>query len=162
MAVSNLAQFAKSLREEVEQVATLQVGQVLKMAARDLLYTAMRLTPVNTGSVVANYRFYAGNVEAEGKVPPIDNGPPGPTNQMPLGSEPRRRPNEELSIEAFEKMSFSLPIVYTFVNNDPDAAGVESGIFPPPPYRVRSSAMVARAAALVRAKMEAGAYNVAS
>jgi hypothetical protein len=114
-------------------------------------------TPVWSGSAVANYRWSIG-IPDYGYVEPIDNGPPGPTNSMPLGTEPRRRPNEELAYESLEALTFSDPYrVFWLNNNDPDIFGIEFGSLPPPPLTIRNpQGMIGLSLEFVYAKLQAG------
>ena len=114
-------------------------------------------TPVWSGSAVANYRWSIGLPDLT-FVDPIDNGPPGPTNTMPLGMEPRRKPNEEVAYETLEALTFSDPFkVFWLNNNDPEIMDIEFGKAPPPPLVIRNpQGMIGLSLEFVHAKLQAG------
>ena len=97
------------------------------------------LTPVNTGQAVRNYIWSVGlpsSVVHEA----IDNGPPGPTNSMALGTEPRRSVNEAAAAESLGSLNLlanPFQTVY-LTNNSPDIQGLELGLLPGPPLKSRS------------------------
>ncbi len=99
------------------------------------------VTPVNTGQAVRNYCWSRGvpNMETYAA---IDNGPPGPTNSMPLGSEPRRAPNEAAAFATLLALDIGGNPFGSFYlsNNSPDIQGLELGIYPGPPLKSRSPA----------------------
>jgi hypothetical protein len=89
-------------------------------------------TPVWSGSAIANYRWSVGTM-AYGYVTPIDNGPPGHTNTMPLGVEPRRGPNQAIADTSFAAVLASLSNPYQAFylnNNDGDIMDLELGLIP--------------------------------
>lgn len=97
------------------------------------------VTPVNTGQAVRNYCWSRGVPTME-TYDAIDNGPPGPTNSMVLGSEPRRAPNEAaafITLLALDVVSNPFGAFY-LANNSPDIEGLELGIYPGPPLKSRS------------------------
>lgn len=97
------------------------------------------LTPVNTGQAVRNYIWSRGSPSTT-VYRAIDNGPTGNTNAMPLGSEPRRAPNEAAAAQSLGNLGIKAnPFGTIFLtNNAPDIAGLELGILPGPPFRSRS------------------------
>jgi hypothetical protein len=97
------------------------------------------VTPVNTGQAVRNYCWTRGVANME-TYAAIDNGPPGPTNSMALGSEPRRAPNEAAAFETLLALDVgSNPFdAFYLANNSPDIEGLELGIYPGPPLKSRS------------------------
>ena len=96
------------------------------------------LTPVNTGQAVRNY-IWTMNSPFRGVLDPIDNGPPGPTNSMALGTEPRRGPNEAAAAESLGNINMRDPFgVIYLTNTSPDIVGLELGLLPGPPLKSRS------------------------
>lgn len=96
------------------------------------------VTPVNTGQAVRNYIWTMGS-PFMGVLDAIDNGPPGPTNSMALGSEPRRGPNEAAAAESLSSINVGNPFgVIYLTNNAPDIEGLEMGLLPGPPLKSRS------------------------
>lgn len=88
------------------------------------------LTPVWSGQAVANYIWTTGQPHT-GVEEPIDNGPPGPTNSMPLGTEPRRAPNEAAAAQSLDSINFGNPFqTFILTNNSPDIQGLELGRLP--------------------------------
>lgn len=97
------------------------------------------VTPVNTGQAVRNYCWSRGVANME-TYEAIDNGPPGPTNSMALGAEPRRAPNEAAAFATMLALDIGGNPFGTFylANNSPDIEGLELGIYPGPPLKSRS------------------------
>lgn len=92
-------------------------------------------TPVWSGSAIANYHWSIGTM-AYGYINPVDNGPPGHTNQMPLGVEPRRAPNQAIADASFAAVLASLANPYQAFylnNNDGDIMDLEYGRIPSGP-----------------------------
>ena len=88
-------------------------------------------TPVYTGQTVRNYIWQEGEGYSGPPLPAIDNGPEGFTNSMPLGTEPRRRPNEDAATKTVTSLNFSDPYKkYTVVNSSPAILGLEMGELP--------------------------------
>jgi len=97
------------------------------------------LTPVNTGQAVRNYIWSINNPNPV-VYQAINNGDPGRTNQMALGTEPRRGVNEAAAAESMNTlglMSNPFGVIY-LTNNSPDIVGLEMGILPGPPFKSRS------------------------
>jgi len=96
------------------------------------------LTPVNTGEVVRNYIWTMG-APFSGHFDAIDNGPPGPTNSMALGSEPRRGPNEAAAAQSLSNLDLANPFGMIYLtNNAENIQGLEAGALPGPPLKSRS------------------------
>ncbi len=97
------------------------------------------LTPVNTGQAVRNY-IWSRNVPNSVVYDAIDNGPPGHTNTMALGTEPRRSINEAAASDSLGSLGIAsdpFGVIY-LSNNSPDIEGLELGILPGPPFKSRS------------------------
>lgn len=97
------------------------------------------LTPVNTGQSVRNYIWSIGSPSSIVH-DAIDNGPPGPTNSMALGTEPRRGVNEAAAAESLASLNLLANPFETIylTNNAPEIEGLELGILPGPPLKSRS------------------------
>lgn len=97
------------------------------------------LTPVNTGQAVRNY-IWSRNQPNSVVYDAIDNGPTGRTNQMALGTEPRRAVNEDAAAQSLSSLGLTADpfgVIY-LTNNSPDIVGLEMGILPGPPFKSRS------------------------
>lgn len=113
-------------------------GRRLKEIVEEIDPMIKALTPVNTGQAVRNYIWTTG---APNPIvfDAIDNGPPGHTNSMSLGSEPRRGPNEDAAHATLLALNFSNPFQTFYLTNlSPDIGGLELGILPGPPFKSRS------------------------
>lgn len=89
-------------------------------------------TPVWSGRAVRNYLWSTGSPDTR-SFEPIDNGPPGPTNSMPLGVEPRRATNEDAARETLMALDFTNPFqTFILTNNADDIEGLEFGLLPTP------------------------------
>lgn len=154
--VTNKKAFLDTLRAAEGEMKRKFAWRVMNVV-HTLHHEIVALTPVWSGSAVANYQWSAGLPRFE-LIEPIDNGPPGHTNEMPLGTEPRREPNEALSLESLEALSFANPYqVFWLSNNDPDIMGIEIGTKPPPPLQIRNpQGMIAVSLEYVYAKLQAG------
>lgn len=114
-------------------------AQNLDNLVRDIDTHIKALTPVNTGQAVRNYIWTIGSPNSI-VYDAIDNGPPGPTNNMSLGSEPRRGPNEAAAERSLGSLGLiANPFGQIFLTNlSPDIQGLEYGLLPGPPLRSRS------------------------
>lgn len=148
--VKNRSRFIQGMHDYPEAAKRMVVVRMWEIS-NTLETMILAKTPVHTGSVIANFQWSVGS-SFLGVIPAINNGPTGATNKMPLGSEPRRAPNAEVSKMSLQNMKFKMGDVVYLTNNDPDYHEVEAGVFPPPPFRVRSSAMASLAIAFVKAK----------
>lgn len=115
------------------------------------------ITPVNTGQAVRNY-IWTRDAPNSIVYDAIDNGDPGRTNAMALGSEPRRPPNEAAAYETLAGLNIGTnPFGAIYLTNlSPDIEGLELGIYPGPPLKSRSpQGMFGITAAYVKTKIEA-------
>lgn len=107
-----------------------RLGAGIKEVCFEIDETIKAHTPVNTGKAVRNYIWSVGT-PSRVVYDPIDNGPPGPTNSMALGTEPRRGPNEDASRETLLALDFSNPFQsFILSNNADDIEGLEYGELP--------------------------------
>jgi hypothetical protein len=114
-------------------------AQNIEQLVHEIDHHIKALTPVNTGQAVRNYIWSVGNPNSL-VFDAIDNGPPGRTNQMALGTEPRRAVNEDAaadSLNSLNLMGNPFGVIY-LTNNSPDIVGLEMGILPGPPFKSRS------------------------
>lgn len=120
---------------DLERKFTQNLGQLIE----DIDDHIKSLTPVNTGQAVRNYIWSVGAPNAM-VFDAIDNGPPGPTNNMALGSEPRRGVNEEAAGRSLTTLNLQQnPFAQIYLTNlSPDIEGLEFGLLPGPPLRSRS------------------------
>ena len=135
--VSNLDEFLKGFKEKPKEIE-----QIFSMTIRDICHvlhhSITELTPVNTGQTLANYQWSIGT-PFSGLVEAMGSGDPGPTNQMPLGIEPRRPENQAVADASLNALNFSKPYQdFILVNNNPAWGGLEDGEYPEFPFRQRS------------------------
>jgi hypothetical protein len=154
--VRNMQAFKASLAA-AEAAMKARFAQRVKDVVYTLHYEIVDRTPVWSGAIMANYQWSDGFPFSD-TLEPIDNGPPGHTNEMPIGVEPRRAPNQALADASLHHLNFDNPFrVYYLNNNDPDIGGVEAGVLPPPPLVIRAAqGMIGVSLELVRAKLAAG------
>ncbi len=115
-----------------------RIAQNISNLIHDIDGFIKSVTPVNTGQAVRNYIWTMGSPFA-GTLDAIDNGPPGPTNSMALGAEPRRAVNEAAAAESLSSINMRDPFgVIYLTNNSPDIVGLEMGLLPGPPLKSRS------------------------
>ncbi len=147
--IPNLDEVMKAALKDIdalEKRMTYNIQQVLLDTDRHL----KALTPVNTGQAVRNYIWTVG-VPNQIVYEAIDNGPPGPTNSMALGVEPRRGVNESAAFESLLALDVANPFQHFICsNNSPDIEGLELGTLPGPPLSSRSpSGMFGQVAAYI-------------
>jgi hypothetical protein len=114
-------------------------AQNIDNLVRDIDNHIKALTPVNTGQAVRNYIWTRNNPNSV-VYSAIDNGPTGQTNQMALGTEPRRGVNEDAAASSLSSLGVvadPFGVIY-LTNNSPDIVGLEMGILPGPPFKSRS------------------------
>jgi len=116
-------------------------------------------TPVWQGETIANYQWSI-DVPMATKVGFVSSpADPGPTNTMPLGTEPRRAPNEAIANASFASISFkgSFGRVIYVTNNAEQWGGLEAGGLPLAPLRQRSpQGMAGVVMQEVKSRLEAG------
>ena len=124
--------------ESIEKLER-KFAQNIDNLVRDIDHHIKALTPVNTGQAVRNYIWTRNNPNSV-VYSAIDNGPTGKTNQMALGSEPRRGVNEDAAASSMDALGIiGNPFgVIHLTNNSPDIVGLEMGILPGPPFKSRS------------------------
>ena len=127
--VKNRREVEQRVRKSMASFAK-RLGQGIEDICEEIDETIKAHTPVNTGSAVRNYIWSVGTPSSV-VYDAINNGPPGPTNSMPLGAEPRRDVNERAARESLVALDFQNPFqTFILVNNDPDIAGLEYGLLP--------------------------------
>ncbi len=141
MAGAKLEGREKAYAEAMASIEALEkkFAQNITALVQDIDDHIKSLTPVNTGQAVRNYIWTRGVPNAV-VFDAIDNGPPGPTNSMALGTEPRRGVNEAAaagSIGSLGTTGNPFGVIY-LTNNSPDIVGLEMGILPGPPFKSRS------------------------
>lgn len=151
-------------KDAARQAALASIEQLERNFAKNIALIAeatdhyiKALTPVNTGQAVRNY-IWTRNEPNTVVYEAINNGPPGHTNRMALGSEPRRKPNEAASHETLLGLGLSAnPFGMIYLTNlSPDIEGLELGLLPGPPLRSRSpNGMFGVTSAFVKALIEA-------
>lgn len=130
-AIKNRQEIERKVRASMGKFQK-RLGQGIQDVCHEIDDTIKAGTPVWSGLAVRNYLWSTGTARGE-VLPAIDNGPPGPTNSMPLGTEPRRDVNESASRETLLGVDFTNPFqAFILVNNAPDIAGLEYGLLPTP------------------------------
>lgn len=102
--------------------------------------TLMSKTPVNEGTTVRNY-ILTMNTPSSTVYSPIESGPVGQTNNLPLGVEPRRDANERAAESSLSNLKIdpANPFVKIYISNNSDSvAGLELGLLPGDPFISRS------------------------
>lgn len=144
MPLVGLTQMQKQLEDEVAALEA-QGATELKRGVNVCVETLMATTPVWTGETVANYHTVVGRA-ATGSHRPADEsaGDPGPTNKMPLGSEPRRPANEAIARAEMQGVinSIDKKLVDVTISNSVDDSKwdmIDNGAAPggPPGYPLR-------------------------
>lgn len=87
-------------------------------------------TPVWMGDTVANWRWSVGSPDETVERSPA-SGPPGETNSMPLGVEPRRAASEAVAKRSMTAiLSINTPEVLYLTNATDSVLGIEYGFLP--------------------------------
>lgn len=137
----------------IEAKITKRIEAVVRTVEASLLAK----TPVWQGTSVRNF-IWAQNAEPAGPFAPIDNGPTGATNSMPLGTEPRRPPNEAESQRTVEALAFKRPWGRYVMSNKAEGIGeLEAGQFPTSERSRAPQGFFDLTVELVLAKLSSGA-----
>ena len=133
-----LQQLAKLYPEFEEEAGEYEREFVIALNKRILA-----LTPVWEGDSIANYVWSVGSPLLSHR-DPIGSGPPGHTNQMSLGEEPRRPANEALVRESLATvLAAKLPADIYMTNSAEGIVDLEYGQRPTPQTsRVSGAGMV--------------------
>lgn len=120
--------------------------KVVRPLVRNLVFTAhMSITDrtaVWSGRSLRNWVWTTGAPNGQ-TFDEIDNGDPGPTNSMPLGTEPRRGPNQAESDATRDQLSFRNPFQqFWFSNNAENIIELEYGELPTPSSARQKAGMV--------------------
>ncbi len=147
--ISNKAAFIKHVQAAAPALDA-KMTHIMQWTIETMHHSVLSMTPVWSGSAVANYQWSVGVINT-GLVNLVDNGPPGPTNSMPLGPEPRRQPNEALADASHDALIFVNPYqTFWLNNNDPDIIGLEYGLLPDPARSRSRQGMVYHSLELAR------------
>lgn len=137
---SNSTQFIKDL-DAYFPAFKVKFAKRLDAVARYTHKTLMSKTPVHEGTTVRNYILTMNTPYTGGELSPIGTQPPGQTNNLPLGSEPRRSANEAAAAESLNSLAIRdiNPFVKIYISNNSDSVGgLELGELPGEPYKSRS------------------------
>lgn len=120
--------------------------KVMRPLVQNLVFTAHTSitdrTAVWSGRSLRNWIWTTGTPNGQ-TFDEIDNGDPGPTNSMALGSEPRRPPNQAESDASLEALSFRNPFQqFWFANNAENIIELEYGELPTPSKARQKAGMV--------------------
>lgn len=100
-------------------------------------------TPVWTGESLRNWVWSTAEPNTAPPQPALGSMPPGPTNSMALGAEPRRPVNQAAVDASFAKLNLRNPYQqFWFSNNSPDIIDLEYGKLPTPGTSRSSKGMV--------------------
>lgn len=112
-----------------------QAVEETRQAARVVVQELFEATPVWSGQTVRNYSFGVGSPPSGGTRAAIGSGPPGDTNSMPIGSEPRRPANEAAVMSELNAVLGFRKLTDLFISNTVSASKwnlLESGVAPAP------------------------------
>lgn len=127
--MTGAAQMIAALNKQLKMPETL-IRKKVKELIHYAHYNITERTPVWSGQSLRNW-VWSMDQASTTTLEAIDNGPPGPTNSMPLGSEPRRPPNQASSDATFMALSYNNPFRnYILTNNAPDIIKLEYGQLP--------------------------------
>lgn len=146
------SQFLRSIDKFEKQIDKKYRAFLIKFAVR-LNDKLLANTPVWEGTVIRNWRWSV-SAPARGVLPPEGDAiPPGPTNTMAIGAEPRRAANVSAQKEDFTRFLGQLAtaprIDNIFLrNNAPHALELEYGQLPSPSRSRTPSGGVLRLAVL--------------
>ena len=127
--ITNRRQVERDVRKSMADMKK-RLGKNIREVCFEIDDTIKAHTPVWSGKAVRNYLWSVG-VASTQVFDAISNGPPGPTNSMALGTEPRRDVNESASRETLLSLDFSDPFKsFILTNNADDIEGLEYGLLP--------------------------------
>jgi len=91
-------------------------------------------TPVWSGQALRNWVWSVGSPNTSPAKPAMGTMPPGATNSMPLGAEPRRPVNQAEADASLARINWQRNPYqqFWFSNNAPDIMGLEYGLLPSP------------------------------
>lgn len=130
---SGIAGEMKRLEKELQRLEKQAITEV-KRTARIIMNTALANTPVWQGTAVRNYRWTTSG-SMGGEAAALGSGDPGPTNSMPIGSEPRRGANESVALAEMEGELAALSVLgfrLTFGNTAHHFDLIDGGSAPTP------------------------------
>jgi hypothetical protein len=155
--VSNKTEFLNGLRAAVGEQER-RFANTVKGIVTTLHHEITMRTPVWSGMALASYEWTIGAPRDGMPTEPVDIGPTGNTNRMPLGPEPRRADNQAVADASLARLSFSNPYVAFWLNNNaPHIGGLEHGELPEAPFTPRSpQGMFNLSVHFVMEKLEAG------
>ena len=136
---SNIAQFQKQTEAYFPKFKK-DFAKRLDSIARYSHKTLMSKTPVHEGTTVRNY-ILTMTTPSSTTYEPVESGPIGQTNNMPLGLEPRRGANEKAAEASLANLKINPenPFVKVYISNNADSvAGLEAGELPGDPLKSRS------------------------
>lgn len=136
---SNIPQFEKQINAYFPKFKK-DFAKRLDAIARYSHKTLMSKTPVHEGTTVRNYILTMGSPSSV-TYDPVESGPIGQTNNLPLGLEPRRGANEKAAEGSLSNLNISAenPFVKIYISNNADSvSGLEAGELPGEPYKSRS------------------------
>jgi hypothetical protein len=136
---SNIPQFKDQLNSYFPKWKK-DFAKRLDRIARYTHKTLMSKTPVHEGTTVRNY-ILTMNTPSSTVFDPIESGPTGQTNNLPLGVEPRRPANEKAAETSLSNLIVNpdKPFVKIYISNNADSvSGLEAGLLPGDPFVSRS------------------------
>jgi hypothetical protein len=140
--MTGLDQFLKDLKA-LKQLPDKLIRVKLAYALPFLHKEITSKTPVWTGKALRNWIWTVGAPYGGGELPALGSGPPGPTNSMPLGAEPRRPANQAAADASFAQLNMKNPYQQFWLsNNASDIADLEYGKLPTPGTSRNSKGMV--------------------
>ena len=97
-------------------------------------------TPVWLGTTLRNYVWTMDDAYDGGEMSALGSGPPGDTNNMAVGAEPRRQENQSAADETLAHLHFSPDPFHKYIltNTSEAVEGLEFGLLPYLPLNQRS------------------------
>lgn len=102
--------------DEIERKLKAKFGRKVELAVTKMVEATAARTPVHSGKTVRNW-VASENVPIFTDLPALGSGPIGETSKMALGTEPRRRANEDEALASLRRLDFSEPYKKYFLAN---------------------------------------------
>jgi hypothetical protein len=127
---TGVADMMKAVQAEITALEK-QAVEEARSAAVIVQEAFFSFTPVWEGETVRNYAWGVGTAPSSAHKDAIGVGDPGPTGSFPLGSEPRRGPNEAAVLaELKAQLNFTKLVDLTLTNNSDIWDLVDNGSAP--------------------------------
>lgn len=139
--LSGVSSFITAL-EKQKEVPVKHIRKIVETCVFVLHEGITERTPVWSGRSLRNWVWTMDQPNTQ-VFEEIDNGPPGTTSQMQIGSEPRRAPNQSASDKTVLDLSFRNPYrQFWLSNNSESIIDLEYGNLPTPAMSRQPAGMV--------------------